>query len=370
MATTAIDGMFRTRTPRKKKQSDVQSPIPVVEAAPSVTLDENLPVVELSAEQQYCIQLVLAGFNLFLTGCAGSGKSFLLHHLVKILPADSTFVTALTGVAAVQLGGVTLHSFAGIQLGNKPLDVMIAMAKSSKQARSNWERCRTLIIDEVSMLDAELFDNLDVIARAVRGNDVPFGGIQLVLCGDFFQLPPVSKAGQQSKGFAFQSAIWARCIHYSIELQHVFRQSDAAFLQLLQDVRYSRPSARTIAQLHMLQRPLDCPDGIQPTRLYATNKDVDTMNLRYLEQLPDDAVEYKAQDTGSERALGSGRLLAVASLTLKLGAQVMLLRNMNDGSQLVNGSRGVVVAFLRGLPVVRFVNGKERSFEVYTNCYL
>ena len=156
----------------------------------------------LSAEQARVLQLVKSGESVFFTGSAGTGKSYLLRRIIKSLPPDTTFPTASTGSAACLIGGTTLHSFAGVGTGAGTLERCVAMA-SREPHLSSWRRCRCLVIDEVSMVDAELFEKLEGVARAVRRSGLPFGGIQLVVCGDFLQLPPVSKESDK-KQFCFQ----------------------------------------------------------------------------------------------------------------------------------------------------------------------
>ena len=153
----------------------------------------------LTSEQQQVIDQVLKGTSLFFTGSAGTGKSFLLKKLIGLLPPETTFVTASTGAAACLIGGTTLHQFAGIGTGQGSLQQCITMATRPSKAEQ-WKKCQTLIIDEVSMIDSDFFDKLECVARVVRKTKNPFGGIQLVLCGDFFQLPPV-KAGDQKYCF-------------------------------------------------------------------------------------------------------------------------------------------------------------------------
>lgn len=155
----------------------------------------------LSDEQKKVIELVRNGESVFFTGSAGTGKSFLLQRIVGILPPEMTYSTASTGAAACLIGGTTLHSFAGIGTGCMSLQQCITLASRDHKA-VNWRKCKTLIIDEISMVDADYFDKLEAVARAVRRSSKPFGGIQLVLCGDFLQLPPVSKDG--SKKYCFQ----------------------------------------------------------------------------------------------------------------------------------------------------------------------
>ena len=154
--------------------------------------------VPLSAEQNRILKMVKAGVSVFFTGSAGTGKSYLLKRIISSLPPDTTFATASTGAAASLIGGTTLHAFAGIGTGNGTLEHCISLASRESHA-AVWRRCCCLIIDEISMVDAEFFDKLEGVARSVRRNRMPFGGIQLVLCGDFCQLPPVSKDGERKK---------------------------------------------------------------------------------------------------------------------------------------------------------------------------
>src|SRR5690554_4737065 len=135
--------------------------------------------MELSSEQQHVVDLALRGENVFFTGCAGTGKSFLLNHLISLLPPETTFVTSSTGMAAVLIGGTTVHSFAGVGLANDPLEVLISKVSRNRKVATRWRNCKVLIVDEVSMISAGLFDMLNHIARAVRRNEAPFGGIQV-----------------------------------------------------------------------------------------------------------------------------------------------------------------------------------------------
>lgn len=155
-----------------------------------------------------------------------------------MLPSYSTFVTASTGIAAINIGGITLHSFSGIGLGDAAVDELVERISNGFHL-TWWQRCKTLVIDEISMIDADLFDKLEIIARIVRKNKNPFGGIQLVICGDFFQLPPVGRAeeGEQKK-FCFQAESWKRCMQSVIELKEVFRQADEVFVNVLNEIRH------------------------------------------------------------------------------------------------------------------------------------
>lgn len=188
--------------------------------------------VFLSEEQQHVLDLVVEKKkSVFFTGSAGTGKSVLLREIITSLrkkyarEPDRIAVTASTGLAACNVGGVTLHSFSGIGLGKEPVAELVKKIKKNQKARHRWMRTKVLVVDEVSMVDGELFDKLEAIARQLRNNGRPFGGIQLVITGDFFQLPPVPDKGKIAQ-FAFDASTWTTSVEYTIGLHHVFRQKD------------------------------------------------------------------------------------------------------------------------------------------------
>ena len=154
----------------------------------------------LSSEQSNVLDMVKSGQNVFFTGSAGTGKSYLLKQIIGAMPPETTFATASTGSAACHIGGTTLHAFAGIGTGGGAMEQCIRLA-SREHKTAQWRKCRCLIIDEISMIDADYFDKLEAVARVVRKSKQPFGGVQLVLCGDFLQLPPVAKAGERKYCF-------------------------------------------------------------------------------------------------------------------------------------------------------------------------
>lgn len=195
-----------------------------------------MPKVFLSDEQRSVLDLVAEEKkSVFFTGSAGTGKSVLLRETIKVLRGkykrepDRVAVTASTGLAACNVGGVTLHSFAGIGLGKETVPELVKKIKRNQKAKQRWMRTKILIIDEISMVDGDLFDKLEAIARAIRNNGRPFGGIQLVITGDFFQLPPVPDYGRVSK-FSFDAATWNTSIEHTIGLTQVFRQKDPSAL--------------------------------------------------------------------------------------------------------------------------------------------
>ena len=221
----------RLRQGHRKLVKDVE----VADLAKSNTKKkrEALPRVFLSEEQRSVLNLVAEQQkSVFFTGSAGTGKSVLLREIIKVLrdkyrrEPDRVAVTASTGLAACNVGGVTLHSFAGIGLGKEPVPELVKKIKRNQKAKNRWMRTKVLIVDEISMVDGDLFDKLEAIARAIRNNGRPFGGIQLVITGDFFQLPPVPDHGGRDVKFSFDASTWNTSIEHTIGLTQVFRQKD------------------------------------------------------------------------------------------------------------------------------------------------
>ncbi|KAM8727219.1 ATP-dependent DNA helicase PIF1 [Acanthopagrus schlegelii] len=346
-------------TGQQVKRSRSESNFSPVKANPSKKPILSLPSRKLNKEQAAVLSAVLSGKNVFFTGSAGTGKSFLLKRIMGSLPPKSTFATASTGVAACHIGGTTLHSFAGVGSGSAPLEQCIELAQRPGVLQ-HWTSCRHLIIDEVSMVEAQFFDKLESVARSVRRSTEPFGGIQLIVCGDFLQLPPVSK-GKEKASFCFQARSWRKVIQLNMELTEVRRQTDQSFISLLQAVRVGRVTEEVTAKLmesayHHIER-----DGILATRLCTHKDDVELTNENKLQQLPGSVRVFEALDSDPALVKTIDAHSPVSRLIqLKVGAQVMLTKNLDVTRGLVNGARGVVVAFesgKHGLPRVRFLCG-------------
>ena len=292
------------------------------------------PPVALSEDQQHAVDLVLAGRSIFFTGAAGTGKSMVLKSIITALRTSGmghkVAITASTGIASVNIGGITLHSFAGVGLGADSVDVLQRQVAKNKTSAERWISHSVLIIDEISMLDADLFDKLEAIARHVRQNSQPFGGMQLVLCGDFFQLPPVGKTK-----FCFEAATWNACIDVTVVLKSVFRQRDPAFIRLLSEARIGQLSAASVAQLQLrLHASLPKADGIEATILFPYKQDVQSFNEERLQKLPGAGELFVAEDKhkGGANSVHAEALEkhcgASKALLLKEGAQVIVLKNM------------------------------------------
>uniref|UniRef100_A0A670XRG4 ATP-dependent DNA helicase PIF1 n=1 Tax=Pseudonaja textilis TaxID=8673 RepID=A0A670XRG4_PSETE len=311
----------------------------------------------LSQEQSRVLNAVLSGKNVFFTGSAGTGKSYLLKKIVASFPPNGTYVTASTGVAACQIGGITLHAFAGIGSGKAPLHQCLELAQRPG-VRQQWLNCRCLIIDEISMVEGDLFDKLEAVARDVRKCEDPFGGIQLIICGDFLQLPPVAKDHKQPK-FCFQAKSWRKCIHLNMELTEVRRQTDKEFISLLNTVRLGRCTEEVTRLLTQTVMQKVERNGILATRLCTHKDDVEFTNTKQLQQLS--GKYHTAVDSDPMLAKTLDAQCPVKSMIeLKEGAQVMLTKNLDVSQGLVNGARGVVIGFEtegKGLPKVRFLCG-------------
>lgn len=233
----------------------------------------SVPTTMLSREQKNVVKAVIdQGKSVFFTGSAGTGKSVLMRAIISRFrdkfrrEPDRLAVTASTGLAACVIEGTTLHSWAGIGLGKEPAPELVRKIKRNAKTKAKWQRTKVLVIDEISMVDGDLFDKLEQVARAVRNNGRPFGGIQIVVTGDFFQLPPVPERNSVAK-FAFDAATWNTCIEHTILLTHVFRQKDPAFAKMLNEMRLGQLSASSVEAFKKLTRSLEFEDEIDATEL-------------------------------------------------------------------------------------------------------
>ncbi|XP_006815013.2 ATP-dependent DNA helicase PIF1-like [Saccoglossus kowalevskii] len=214
------------------------------------------------------------------------------------------------------------------------------------------------------MLDADFFTKIEHVARVIRGKDLPFGGIQLILCGDFLQLPPVTKSGQK-RLFCFQSSAWHNCIQMTFELTEVRRQTDIEFINILQHIRIGRCPKEMCEKLVSTNSNKIETAGILATRLCTHKEDVEQINVVQLEKLSGETRIFNALDSDPALVkLINNQCSVKAKITLKRGTQVMLTKNLAVQRGLVNGARGVVIGFNnaeKGLPIIRFLNGVEQT---------
>ncbi|CDR99144.1 related to PIF1-DNA helicase involved in mitochondrial DNA repair and telomere length control [Sporisorium scitamineum] len=327
---------------------------PSAAATSALDTKKNVNKIFLSQEQRKVLQMVVEeGKNVFFTGSAGTGKSVLLREIIRELRRkhakrpESVAVTASTGIAACNIGGVTIHSFAGIGLGKEPVAQLMSKIRKQRKSTARWQRTQVLIIDEVSMVDPALLDKLEEIARLIRKKpDKPFGGIQLVITGDFFQLPPVNPGSTVT--FAFDAQCWNGVVQHKVNLTQVFRQKDESFVTMLNEMRFGRLSQKTIDAFKKLERVPRYDDDIVPTELFPMRNEVDKANMDRLNALQTESQSYRAQDGGTLVGEARDRVLAnsiaLPVLHVKKGAQVMLIKNIDE--TLVNGSVGKVIDFM------------------------
>lgn len=341
---------------------------------PTTARKELSSSIELTAEQQAVLDAANAGHSFFFTGSAGVGKSMVTNILIKRLRAKygerQVVVAASTGIAATHIGGTTLHSFGGFGIDFSDMNVMLK--KASKSAGRQWRETRVLLIDEISMVDARFFSALDQVGRKLRNcAGKAFGGIQVIVTGDFMQLPPVK---QEEGERLFECAAWRATIGSRVFLLNtVHRQKNLEFVHLLQRVRMGELSDEDDV---LLQSRLKAPltdNGILPTVVYTHKANVEVENSRNLEALLTPIHKFEATDSGKDdyaKQKMAETCMAPTTLLLKEGAQVMLLQNLSPPT-LVNGSRGVVVGFDEetDLPMVRFENGivQRISHNVWQN---
>jgi ATP-dependent DNA helicase PIF1 len=311
-------------------------------------------------DQALALEIMLSGESVLLTGPAGAGKTFVLNQFIRLSKADGKHVsvTATTGLAATHLGGTTIHAWAGIGVLDE-LPPNFAQ-HVSKGRRDIIEKTDVLIIDEISMLHDYRLDMVDMACRLVREKpDEPFGGIQVIMSGDFFQLPPINRGDGRAGGFVVHSNAWRELDPTICYLQEQHRQDDEKLLDILNALRDGDVRRHHAEQL-LARADTELPDG-DLTELHTTNVDVDRINQDHLRSLEGDEVAYQQSTTGAANYVESLQrsVLAPAELRLREGALVMAVKNAAD-RKYANGSLGTVIDFdvLTNYPIVEFRNGR------------
>lgn len=342
--------------------------------------------MKLSIKQQLVFDSVINGNNVFLTGPGGTGKTALIKEIYnKIHNSKNIQLTAMTGVAAIQLheSAKTLHSWAGIGLGDQSVNKYIHKIRSSKALLDKWKKIEILVIDEVSMLSDELFNKLEEIGRLIKQNSKPFGGIQIVMSGDFYQLPPI----KSNSKFCFESDKFDSLFHNKIVLDSIFRQNDSVLIKILQNIRLGKITKSNIKTLQ--ERLINPVDDINAVILMPKKSSVEEINNTNLAKIDAEAIQFyrkiiESLDVTKEEE-NYLKLLSVdeysqeldflekstiinEKVELKVGAQVMSIINVEQNDKLLisNGTQGVVKSFVNGLPFVQFENGVSQLVNLYT----
>jgi ATP-dependent DNA helicase PIF1 len=308
-------------------------------------------------KQAAALDLMKIGKNIFLTGSPGSGKTYLLNQYIRYLKDHEVTVamTASTGIAATHVQGVTIHSWSGIGIKESLNETDLEYLLKKKLITKHYQETKTLIIDEISMLHPHQLDMIDTIARRLLKADEPFGGLQVIVCGDFFQLPPVSSGLSHQKRFAFEAEAWKNGDFHVCYLQEQHRQGDDPLATILEDIRSGTAGEQT--KIPLRTRYKKEPEGAtRATRLYARNVNVEAINTCELSKIHEKEKIFHMTGQGVDALVKSLRksCLAQETLMLKIGAEVMFIKN-DMGGRYVNGTRGVVIGFDKeeGWPRVR-----------------
>lgn len=311
---------------------------------------------------------MMDGASVFLTGAPGAGKTYVLNQFIgRAQRAGKRLaVTASTGIAASHIGGTTIHSWSGLGILDQLAPEDLKRLGGSERLIKRYNNVDILVIDEVSMLHGQRLDMVNQMAKLLRGNDEPFGGLQVILVGDLFQLPPISRDADVFD-FIHLSKAWAELQPQICYLNEQHRQADDdGLLSLLEAMRLDE-----VTEEHgrLLQERLEVAlsQHTVVTRLYAHNLDVDAINKRHLAELPGTLKTFAMQAKGSRAKLEqlTKSLLVPEELELKIGAEVMFVAN-NFADGFVNGSRGKVVEFMGDKPVVQLMNGRRVSVEPHS----
>ena len=327
----------------------------------------------LNAGQLIAKEYINNRVNVFITGQGGTGKT----ELIKSIDKNINFgITSMTGISAILIGGRTLHSFLGIGMATESAEILCEKIKRNKFLNKKWNNLDTLIIDEISMMSCDLFEKLELLARLVRKNEFAFGGIHIVVSGDFCQLPSIGVSD-----FCFNCDTWKKCITKTVYLTEIIRQKNIDFQQLLSHIRLGILSDDD-KQILLSRIGKDVTmHGIEPTFIQGLNADVDKINKNAIKKLNVekqekgiilDFYEYRMQVENSfnlpEHVVSKfiKNLIVPQKLKLCAGAQVMLLSNLDMDSSLCNGSRGVILYFNENIPVVKFYNGRIAQINFHT----
>ena len=312
----------------------------------------------LTTCQEYAIQKVLNNENIFLTGSPGTGKSYLLRYIIQLLKHKNLGITATTGCAAVNIGGNTLHSYFGLK-PNIDINKYIRRLISGKSVIKNkLEKLDILIIDEVSMLDDVMCNDISYILKECKKSKLEFGGVQVIFVGDFFQLPPVTNT------FCFLSLSWINLKPKIVELKELVRQSDDKLFQLiLGKLRFGKIT-KQIYDILENNKTVEFID-IKPTKLYPNNVDVDKINLNEINKLTGKSNLFKSYYNRKDVNKYLLDNLNNYNVYLTVGAQIMITRNINIDVGLVNGSRGIIVDLSIDSCKIKTIKGTIHTISYY-----
>jgi len=311
--------------------------------------------------QEQALKILKTGANVFLTGEPGSGKTYTINQYIKYLQSHGIYpaITASTGIAATHIGGMTVHSWSGIginkKLSKEDLESLASKAKLTKRIKN----ASVLIIDEISMLDAQTLNLVETVCRKIKNNSKPWGGMQVVFVGDFFQLPPVARAGEPKPLFAFCADSWDRASSTVCYLTQQYRQNDQIFLSVLSSIRHGKVNNETQQHLNSRKTTAQAKDAY--TKLFSHNIDVDRINEEKLKQLSNAEFKFQMESKGPKTLVNQLKrgCLSPELLRLKVGAKIIFTKN-NFEKGFVNGTLGQIIDFDEDkAPIVKTSDGKK-----------
>ncbi len=323
-------------------------------------------------KQETALKLLKAGENVFLTGSAGAGKTYTLNQYINYLKARKVpvAITASTGIAATHMNGMTIHTWAGIGIKDFLSDADLKNMKERKYLKEHLENAQVLIIDEISMLHAKQLNLVNQVLKYFKDSDDAFGGIQVIVAGDFFQLPPVGKNDERNRDkFCFMSDAWVEAKFRVCYLTEQHRQGDDYLNDILNAIR-----AQSIDHQHIqaLEHTRHQDIGDTFTRLYTHNMDVDNINFKHLNEIETESKQFDAVCDGNEKLIETlkSSVRAPEILNLKKHAKVMFVKNNFDMGY-INGSLGEVIGFEEDddhgiLPKVKLTDGTVLLVEPET----
>ena len=328
-------------------------------------------MIELSEQQQCVFDKYIQKQNIFITGPGGSGKSALIKYIYDdaMRSGKKIQVTALTGCAAILLNcsAKTLHSWAGIGLGNAEADFIIEKIQRNRYKKKSWKETDILIVDEVSMMSLKLVELLNLVGKEIRRSNRPFGGIQIIFSGDFYQLPPVAsnKDNLEDSQFCFESDLWSTLFEPAnqIALKKIFRQKDEVYATILNQIREGKLKRKSYELLQSYVGRIVPEDSlIMPTKIFPIRSKVEQINSREMDKLSGDTrifeltkladltdkkQYYTVEEKEQEWKYLASNLMCESVIHLKIGSQIMCIINkeLDDGQMLCNGSQGVITGF-------------------------
>ena len=314
------------------------------------------------------LEILKTGSNVFLTGAPGAGKTYVINEYIRYLRLHNVFpsVTASTGIAATHIGGSTIHSWSGLGINRYLNDYTLSNILDKEYVVKKVKGSKVLIIDEISMLSADTLDNVNTICKEILMSDKPFGGLQVVFVGDFFQLPPIEKGSEDTvKNYAFKSAAWKEAKPLTCYIKEQYRQSDTELSDILLSIRN-----KTFTEKHfdildaVIERTKKNNTEENITKLFTHNKDVDQINEIELEKISEPVFVYKMKAFGKKNLTDTliKSCLSPEELRLKVGATVMCVKN-NPDEGYVNGTIGTIVSLSSGTIKMRSKQGRLIEIE-------